>query len=1124
VQGKAWFDSSSSETGGYAATLTGGYATLANNRLVAVGPPVKSTGMSDAAGPYDAITIQFAQGGGVASNVNHHHTNHTGKKVEWTASLKAYHLRPAIVFAQTWNKAVSKAKGGSVFPTLHHVGTEQLGTLEYTGASCGFMVSARGQGGGGAAEGFPAISGGSSQGYIAIVPRDVDGSGSTAALTIGPVTEHFANQASADMKAKNLNYGLASTFESVPFNYTLETVLVASTTTTSAAGGSPKPGEGSAAAGTSHATIPDGGVNAALMQFGDFLLARHNKTRALGNHKQETEYLGYSTTAFYFYNLCDCLDTPASTARSGPGIPDPHNRQTCTKSPIPAKYLNGASTPGVCASYADTLIAVNAALEEQGVPIKHFLLDSWWYGEGWNNGVSLWEDVAACTGNDTSQVPASYPADTFPKGLKEFHAAVGLDKSIWAHNGLWTESSPYRAKFPFADQDPGGPPQGPGLWDHVFSKNKEWGLNTIKQDHIKQQVGASKTAYTNVSVMKVWMSGMGDSAAANDVGVLYCCAEPNIHMNGVTVPAAYAVRSSPDYVWGQGDGALLLPTVQWAIGPDAAFHWNGLGLLPYKDTFISNSTSTQKSGRSWSRNQNDWPSFSGYHEANAATHALMSLLSMAHVTFSDAVGETNRTLIMQLIRADGMLLKPDRPVTAIDGQFQAMMFGEWPGQASQGPDGPGSLYTSPCDPTNPMQQFTYTCTPGSARCTLTVADDDAAIGCMSVVGGCSALDAGSEVKVPRLVPGAACGSPGGSSCSGHDQDWHFVKSKTKTTRLPAVFAIQLGEGANSITGRPLCLEPKNGGIKLADCDAESVPQGWFTSAKEGRSAPIMTTVHDDATCLTVANWKAQKGKKTYRNGAFTFDSKAEEEALADSLFPRSGPSDAFQLSDQYRSAYTQSAGLMRQIEERNADANGKHPQCKGQLGAPQGPLGEVYSTHVYLDGVGGWRYIVGVQLATNYTVTSTDLNLGADGDTVAHVSYAYDEGMPGFRPTDASDVHPIVANAGKVLTLEASTQDLCTTSPDFGIKTRCFPFQLHAVAPVSSNGWVLLGETGKFLPVTKQRIHAVKILPAGGFEVSIAGAQDEVVELGAVDAANSKVPVYVTATVGADGTATVTVA
>ena len=69
----------------------------------------------------------------------------------------------------------------------------------------------------------------------------------------------------------------------------------------------------------------------------------------------------------------------------------------------------------------------------------------------------------------------------------------------------------------------------------------------------------------------------------------------------------------------------------------------------------------------------------GYHERNAATHALMSLLSMAHVTFGDAVGESNKTLLMQLIRADGLLLKADRPATAIDAQFQAMLFNAWPG-------------------------------------------------------------------------------------------------------------------------------------------------------------------------------------------------------------------------------------------------------------------------------------------------------------------------------------------------------------------------------------------------------------------------------------------------------------
>lgn len=51
-------------------------------------------------------------------------------------------------------------------------------------------------------------------------------------------------------------------------------------------------------------------------------------------------------------------------------------------------------------------------------------------------------------------------------------------------------------------------------------------------------MGDTPGAYTNVSVLKSWLSGMGEGAATNGVGVLYCCAPPSIHMNGVTVPAA----------------------------------------------------------------------------------------------------------------------------------------------------------------------------------------------------------------------------------------------------------------------------------------------------------------------------------------------------------------------------------------------------------------------------------------------------------------------------------------------------------------------------------------------------------------------------------------------------------
>jgi hypothetical protein len=79
---------------------------------------------------------------------------------------------------------------------------------------------------------------------------------------------------------------------------------------------------------------------------------------------------------------------------------------------------------------------------------------------------------------------------------------------------------------------------------------------------------------------------------------------------------------------------------------------------------------------------------------------------MASVTFGDAVGESNKTLMMQLCREDGMLLKADRPATAIDAQFQAMMFNTWPGDKPR-PGEPGGLVTAACDPTNKMQQFVY---------------------------------------------------------------------------------------------------------------------------------------------------------------------------------------------------------------------------------------------------------------------------------------------------------------------------------------------------------------------------------------------------------------------------------
>ena len=138
------------------------------------------------------------------------------------------------------------------------------------------MVGAQGE--------FPGITGGPDKGYIAITPRDTTGAGAEASLSIGPVTEHFSNQ--ARNSNASLVYGLAPTFAFVPAGYELETVLVAS------AANPQKAAAASAPADPARASIPSGGVNAALMEFGDFLLKRHGKTRAAGDIRPETTYIG----------------------------------------------------------------------------------------------------------------------------------------------------------------------------------------------------------------------------------------------------------------------------------------------------------------------------------------------------------------------------------------------------------------------------------------------------------------------------------------------------------------------------------------------------------------------------------------------------------------------------------------------------------------------------------------------------------------------------------------------------------------------------------------------------------------------------------------------------------------
>ena len=129
-----------------------------------------------------------------------------------------------------------------------------------------------------------------------------------------------------------------------------------------------------------------------------------------------------------------------------------------------------------------------------------------------------------------------------------------------------------------------------------------------------------------------------------------------------------------------------------------------------------------------------------------------------------------------------------------------------------------------------------------------------------------------------------------------------------------------------------------------------------------------------------------------------------------------------------------------------------------------------------------------MQLADDFNVSARDVGIASSAQDF--VSYQFDEAVT-FRPKSTKELLPFGGIDGSSRFVK-SDGEMCNTAPDFHITTRCFPYQWHAIAPVTSNGWVLTGEIGKYIPVSRQRISSISIIKTGGFKLTLRGLGEHV--------------------------------
>eukprot|EP01130_Rhizamoeba_saxonica_P004949 TRINITY_DN1998_c0_g1_i1.p1 TRINITY_DN1998_c0_g1~~TRINITY_DN1998_c0_g1_i1.p1 ORF type:complete len:615 (+),score=103.10 TRINITY_DN1998_c0_g1_i1:302-2146(+) len=276
------------------------------------------------------------------------------------------------------------------------------------------------------------------------------------------------------------------------------------------------------------------GVNNAMMGWGSSLLKMYGKKRVPTDDQNMLKYLGYSTTAYYFYN-------PA--------------------------YGNNST-----GNYEKTLLDVHEYASLYKVPYGYYLIDSWWYGEYTiYHGIWMWEDSHILL------------KDRFPNGLTSLNNKLGGVPYV-AHMGMWVPSSPYvsNSSYKFIVDGKGAVPQDQSFWEYIFRKARSWGLQVVKQDHISTSYNTIKDLYLYTNAQEDWLMNQGHAAYNHDIKIMYCMDRPAVILNSVRLPSVTSSRAGNDYT---PDGAAF----SWDIGT-TSMNLYSLGLWPFKDSFYSSSS------------------------------------------------------------------------------------------------------------------------------------------------------------------------------------------------------------------------------------------------------------------------------------------------------------------------------------------------------------------------------------------------------------------------------------------------------------------------------------------------------------------------------------------------------
>jgi len=331
----------------------------------------------------------------------------------------------------------------------------------------------------------------------------------------------------------------------------------------------------------------------------------------------------------------DCFARWARLLRAASGVAPPARDSDVLGTRVSYWTDNGSAywyrtEPGL--DTASTVVAAVDDLEARGVRVGAVQLDSWWYPH----------EVLRPFDTDEWVVPPSGMVrweprpDVLPDGIDALRERLDR-RPLVAHCRHLSSQSPYADEFAMWVDGDRAHPQGPDLYERLLDQAVGWGVEVFEHDWLIECFLAVR-GLRAPGRAAAWQEGIDAGLSARDLHAQWCMASPADFAQTSRLRNITSIRTSGDH------GYLVGPEVLWAWFLHTNVMARALGLWPYKDVFHSASTS-----------------------ATREVEALLSALSAGPVGIGDRIGASDVGIIRRTCRADGVLVRPDVPIAAIDG-------------------------------------------------------------------------------------------------------------------------------------------------------------------------------------------------------------------------------------------------------------------------------------------------------------------------------------------------------------------------------------------------------------------------------------------------------------------------